>query len=130
MIKVDSTANIFDDPSVRMETVPGVAEKEAALFVRRDGGTTLVVNDILASVRHPHGIGAHIMARVLGFGVSRPSTPRAARWLFVKDGKALGAAFRRWSDEPDLERIIVSHGDVITDKPRKVLDRVAQDFGA
>jgi hypothetical protein len=32
VVKVDSTADIFDDPSVRMETVPGVAEKEAALF--------------------------------------------------------------------------------------------------
>lgn len=129
VVKVDSTANIFDDPSVRMETVPGVAEKEAALLVRRDGSTTLVVNDILANVRHPHGIGAQIMARVLGFGVDRPSMPRIGRWFFVKDGKALSAAFRKWSDEPDLERIIVSHGDVITDKPRKVLERVAQDFG-
>ncbi len=130
VVKVDSTANIFDDPSVWMETVPGAVEKEAALFVRRDGGTTLIVNDILANVRHPHGIGAHIMARVLGFGVDRPSMPRVGRWFFVKDGRAQGAAFRKWSDEPDLERIIVSHGDVITDKPRKVLERVAQDFGA
>jgi hypothetical protein len=129
VIKVDSTADIFDDPSVRMETVAGVAE-EAALFVHRDGGTTLIVNDILANVRYPHGIGAHIMARVLGFGVDRPSVPRAARWFFVKDGKALGAAFRKWSDEPDLERIVVSHGDVITRQPRKVLERIAQDFGA
>ncbi len=130
IVKVDSTADIFEDPSVRMETVPGVAEKEAALFVRRDGGTTLIVNDILANVRHPHGIGAHIMAHVLGFGVDRPRMPRAARWFFVKDGKAMGAAFRKWSDEPDLGCIIVSHGDVITKQPRKVLERVAQDFGA
>ncbi|WP_352570991.1 hypothetical protein [Mesorhizobium sp. M0074] len=43
----------------------------------------------------------------------------------MKHGKALGAAFRKWSDEPDLERIIVSHCDVITDQPRKVLERVA-----
>jgi len=130
VVKVDSTADIFEDPSVRMETVPGVAEKEAVLFVRRDVNTTLIVNDILANVRRPHGISAHIMARLLGFGVDRPSVPRVGRWFFVKDGKALGAAFRRWSDEPDLERIIVSHGDVITKQPRKVLERVAQDFGA
>ncbi|WP_109671912.1 hypothetical protein [Mesorhizobium loti] len=44
--------------------------------------------------------------------------------------KALGAAFRKWSDEPDLERIIVSHGDVITDKPREVLKQIARDFRA
>ncbi|MCF6126577.1 hypothetical protein EN904_14275 [Mesorhizobium sp. M7A.F.Ca.CA.001.07.2.1] len=46
----------------------------------------------------------HIIARVLGFGVDRPSMPLVGKWFFVKDGQALGAAFRRWSDEPDLER--------------------------
>ncbi|RUU18729.1 hypothetical protein EOD10_08545 [Mesorhizobium sp. M7A.T.Ca.TU.009.01.3.2] len=55
---------------------------------------------------------------MLGFGVDRPSMPRVAKRFFVKDGQALGQAFRRWSGGPDLERIIVSHGDVITDKPR------------
>jgi hypothetical protein len=97
--------------------------------VRRDGRTTLVVNDILANVGHLHGIGAHIMARALGFGVDRPSMPRVGKWFFVKDGAALGAAFRKWSEDPDLARIIVSHGDVITGDPRKVLARIAQDFG-
>lgn len=128
LVEVDATSDIFDDPSVRMETVPGVAGKEAALLVYRDGGTTLIVNDILANVCHPHGIGAHILARLLGFGVSRPRMPRIGRWLFVKDTKAVGAAFRRWSLEPTLQRIIVSHGDIITADPRTVLAQVANDF--
>jgi hypothetical protein len=129
-VKVDATSDILGDLSVQLETVPGVASKEAALLIRREGGTTLVINDLLANVRHPHGIGAHIMARLLGFGVSRPQIPRVGKWMFVKDRKALATAFRKWADEPDLERIVVSHGDVVVDEPRKVLRRVADNLDA
>jgi len=57
---------------------------------------TLVLNDILANVRHPHGIGAHIMARLFGFGVKRPKMPWLIRRLLLKDNKALAAVFRKW----------------------------------
>jgi hypothetical protein len=130
VVKVDATQDILGDSSVHMETVPGVAGKEAVLLVRREGGTKLVVNDILANVRHPHGVGAHIMARVLGFGVSHPRMPRIGKWVFVKDGKALAMAFREWANEPALQRIVVSHGDVIIEEPREVLERAAAALGA
>lgn len=128
VVEVDATTNILGDPSVHFFTVPGVDEKEAALLVRRKSGTTLVVNDILANVRHPHGIGAHIMARLLGFGVNRPRMPRIGKRMFVKDANALASAFRSWAKEPGLERIVVSHGDVIVDSPGQVLERVAADL--
>lgn len=128
VLPVDSTADILDDASVRFEPVPGIAEKEASLIVRRKGGTTLVINDILANVRHPHGVGAHIMARVLGFGVDGPRMPLVGKWMFVKDRKALAVAFRRWANEPSMVRIVVSHGDIIADQPRKVLNQVAEDL--
>ncbi|CAN7744416.1 hypothetical protein LJR234_006778 [Mesorhizobium amorphae] len=127
-INVDATSDVWADPSVQLETVPGIAGKEAALLIRREGGTTLVINDLLANVRHPHGIGAHIMARLLGFGVSHPQIPRIGKWMFVKDRKALAMAFRKWADEPDLKRIVVSHGDVIASEPGKILQRVAADL--
>ena len=81
--------------------------------MRREGRLTLVVNDILANVRHPHGIGAKIMARLFGFGVNRPRMPRIAKRMFGKDIDALAANFRRWAAEPGLTRVVVSHGDVI-----------------
>lgn len=127
-VKVDATSGIWGDPSVQLETVPGIEGKEVALLVRRESGTTLVVNDLLANVRHPHGIGAHIMARLFGFGVSHPQIPRVGKWMFVKDNKALATAFRRWADEPHLKRIVVSHGDVIANEPGQVLQRVAADL--
>ena len=46
-INVDATSDVWADPSVQLETVPwGVAGKEAALLIRREGGTTLVINDL------------------------------------------------------------------------------------
>jgi len=127
-VKVAATSDSWADPAVQFETVPGIAGKEAALLVNRSGGTTLLINDLLANVRHPHGIGAHIMARLLGFGVSGPRIPRVGKWMFVKDKRALAAAFRKWADNPALKRIVVSHGDVIGNEPRKVLQRVAADL--
>jgi len=128
VLPVDAVADILDDPDVRLETVAGVGEREAALLVRRDGQLTLVVNDILANVRHPHGLGAHIMARLLGFGVKRPRMPRIGKRMFVEDAAALARDFRRWAREPELARIIVSHGDILQDDPRGALERVAQDL--
>ena len=128
IIPVDATSDVMADPTVVFEAVPGVGGKEAALIIRRKGGTTLVLNDILANVRHPHGIGAHIMARLLGFGVSRPMMPRVGRWMFVKDRRALAGAFRKWAKEPELKRIVVSHGDVLNIDPQTVLNRIAQDL--
>ena len=127
-VPIDFTEDPFGDPEVSFETVPGVERKEAALTIKRPAGMTLVLNDLLANVRHPHGLGAKIMARLFGFGVHRPQMPRVGRKMFVKDARALAAAFRGWSENRHLRRVIVSHGEVIEDKPRETLARIAQEL--
>jgi hypothetical protein len=124
-VPVDATTDVLGDPSVAFLTVPGVEEKEAALIVRRSDGTSLVVNDIIANVHHPDGLGAKVMARLMGFGVKEPQMPWVGEKMFVKDHAATAAAMRAWAAEPGLVRIVVSHGDVITDRPREVLERIA-----
>lgn len=124
-VPVDATHDILRDPDSAFETVPGTGAQEGALTVTRGERTTLVLNDILANVRNPHGFGAQIMARLFGFGVSRPRLPRPVASKLVDDPKSLAANFRRWADLPGLARVIVGHGDVITDNPRAVLLRVA-----
>jgi hypothetical protein len=124
---VDLVRPSFDDDTVSMHAVPGTADKELGLMVRRSG-LTLVVNDILANVRHPHGFGAHVMARLMGFGVSRPKVPWLGKRLFVKDRPALAAWLRKMSEEPDLARIVVSHGDVVSDQAAAVLSRAADEM--
>ena len=124
-VQVDATKAEFGDESIELVTVPGTGEAEAALVVTRSSATTLVVNDLIANVRHPRGIGAKIMARLFGFGVNGPQVPRIAKRMMVKDKKALAGQFRAWAAEPQLKRIIVSHGDIIDVNPAGVLRTLA-----
>jgi len=126
-VPVDGVDDVLADDAVHLELAPGVANKEAILWVNRPDGTTLVVNDILANVRHPHGVGANIMARLLGFGVDHPRVPRIGKRLFLKDTAAMAAAFRDWAKMPNLRQIVVSHGDVIK-SPVEALERAAYDL--
>jgi hypothetical protein len=126
--KVDATDDIIGDSAIRITLVAGTKADEFVMTVQRPDGTTLVLNDILSNVRHPDGIGAHVMARLLGFGVKRPRTSRPVRRLFVADRAVLATQFRIWAAIPDLRRVIVSHGEVIDSAPRDALLRAAEEF--
>ena len=126
-VAVDATSDVLGDTGVKFVIVAGFGEGESALIVRRDGRTTLVLNDVISNVRHPKGVGANIMARLFGFGVHGARMAREVKWLFVKDRKALAAQLREWAAMPDLVRIIPSHGEII-DQPAAVLSRVADDL--
>jgi len=127
-VAVDATASILEDPAVRFDVVGGTDGQEAALMVRREEGATLICNDIIGHVTHPHGLGANIMARLMGFGGEQPQVPRVIRHRVIADDKALAAQFRAWAAEPDLRRIIVSHGEPITDNPAGALLKLAQSL--
>ncbi|QTC90878.1 hypothetical protein [Brevundimonas goettingensis] len=126
-VPVDATEDVFGDPGVRFVTVAGTAAAESALIVTRSGGTTLITNDIIGHVTHPHGLGANVMTRLFDYGVHEPSIPRTIR-RFIKDKAALAAQMRDWAALPDLKRIIVSHVDPITDAPAEHLRRLADEL--
>lgn len=127
-VPVDATTDPFHDEDVLFGAVPGAGDLEAAMMVQRNGKLTLLLNDILANVRHPHGLGAHVMARLFGFGVRRPQMPWIGRRKFVTDAAALAATFQHWAQQPNLVRIVPSHGDVIDDAPHAVLMRIAAEL--
>ncbi len=125
VVPVDATTDILDDPAVGFVTVPGTAEREAALEVRRGDGLTVVCNDLIGNVAHPHGIGAYVMGRLMGFGVSEPQIPRIVQHKLIEEPAALAGRFRAWAADPALRRVIVSHGDVIAEDAAGVLERLA-----
>jgi hypothetical protein len=127
---VDATDDIIRDQTITFQLVAGTKADEFALTVKRGDGTTLILNDILSNVRHPMGLGAQIMARLLGFGVKRPRTSRPVRRMFVKEPAMLAEQFRAWSAIADLRRILVSHGDLIDRAPGEVLKQAAADFAS
>jgi hypothetical protein len=128
VVPVDAIADFLDDPAVRWTIVPGTGGHEGALIVRRKKGVTIICNDVIGNVAHPHGIGARIMGTLMGFGVFEPQVPRVIRHRLIDDPKALACQFRDWASEPDLVRLIVSHGDVIENEPKQVLLGLAESL--
>jgi hypothetical protein len=126
-VPVDSTADILSDKDVDFVVVGGTGKGEAALVVRRRDVTTLIVNDIIANVRHPRGIGGKIIVRLFGFGAKRPQVPRVVKRVMVKDKRALAKQLREWSKNPQLQRIMPSHGEII-DRPALALERMAEEL--
>lgn len=126
VVPVGATDDVLDDPDARLVIVPGTGGHEAALEVRRDGRLTLVTNDVIGNVAHPHGIGAQIMGRLMGFGVEHPQVPHLVRRMIVDDPDALAVQFRTWAADRELTRILVSHGDVIEADAPQVLRALAE----
>jgi len=126
-VPVDSTDDILGEKDVDFVIVAGTGVAEAALVVRRERGTTLVVNDVIANVRNPRGLGAKAMARLFGFGVRHPQVPRVVKRAMVKDRNVLARQLRRWAKLPGLVRVMPSHGDII-DEPAPVLERLAEEL--
>lgn len=126
-VPVDSTEDILDDKDVDFVVVDGTGEGEAALVVRRKSGTTLVVNDVIANIRHPHGLGTKIVVRVFGFGAKGPQVPRVVKRVMIDDKREFAEQLREWSEIPDLRRIIPSHGEIVT-VPEAKLERLAEEL--
>jgi hypothetical protein len=122
IVHVDSTAADFNDPDVALITVPGT--REAALEVRRLGGTTLVVNDIVGNIRDASGFGGWLL-RLMGFAGDKPHVPAPVKMSMVDDKKALADQLRHWSEMPSLRRILVSHGAPIEQNPQAALRDLA-----
>jgi hypothetical protein len=127
VVPVESTAPDFGDPDVRWFTVPGTREHEAALTVRGAGGTTLVVNDLIANLRHEHGFTGW-MLRLMGFAGDEPNIPGVRRLAMIKDAGALADQLLAWSEIADLHCILVSHGEPIVDNPRGELRRLSESL--
>ncbi|HEY8975396.1 MAG TPA: hypothetical protein VIN75_14355 [Burkholderiaceae bacterium] len=123
-VPVDSSAPDFQDPDVQWITVPGTQGHEAALTVRGSKGMTLIVNDLIANLRHPHGFGGW-MLKLMGFAGDEPNIPAVRRMAMIKDSQALADQLQAWSDLPELHCILVSHGEPIVDDPRGELQRLA-----
>lgn len=125
VVPVDCTTIDFDDPRVQYLTVPGTEDHEAALVVRTWSGTTLVLNDLIWNLEDRPGFGGWIF-RVLGLTGSEPRIPTVVELHQIRDKGALKAQLEAWARIDDLNRIIVSHGAIVSREPAAVLTRLAQ----
>lgn len=124
VVPVDTTKPDFGDPDVQFMTVPGTTDREAALIVGTQNGTTLVLNDLVGNIRYASGLGGWFL-RLARFAGNRAQIPRPVRLTMVKDVNALRAQLRRWAELASLKRIVVSHGEPIEANPQQTLRELA-----
>lgn len=129
VVRVDATSFDFRDPSVRLITVPGTEQHEAALIVDGPSGVSLVVNELIWNVDNRPGIGGWLM-KVAGITKHEPHIPALIALRAIKDKPALCDQLQSWSHLAGLKRIIVSHGDIIEDNPAFVLRDLAHQLAA
>jgi hypothetical protein len=126
VVAVDRTERDVDfgHDSVELVAVEGTNQGEAALLVRSEAGTTLVVNDIIGNIQNAHGIGGVVLG-VAGFAGAAPQIPRVIALTLVRDARALHRQLLAWSELPHLRRVIVAHGSPIDTRPSAALKALA-----
>jgi len=129
VVPVDTTTPDFQDASVRFVTVPGTENHEAALLVKTPSGTTLVVNDLIWNVDNRPGFGGWLF-RMMGLTGPDPLIPSVIKLRAIKDKPALRSQLEIWSQIRDLNRIIVSHGEIVERGATTVLRDLAFELAA
>lgn len=100
------------DANVTLAHLDGCKKAEGALVARSGARATLVLNDVLMNMPKVGGPMGFMLAPTGKFSV-----PRVFRWFVAKDKRALAAHLDALAATPGLTRIIVSHGDAVTEKP-------------
>jgi len=117
VVPVDLLVEEFaGDDAVRLEYPDGLGRIEALLRVRHPaGGETLVFTDAVFNLKEklPGAVGL-----LLGLIGTRPG-PRVtgiAKTFLVKDRSAYRAYLERLAAAPEISRVIVAHGAVVSDR--------------
>lgn len=129
IVPVDATQIDFGDPAVHFMTMPGTAEKEAVLVIETDRGTTIVLNDLIFDLANRPGMSGWVF-KLIGMTGDKPHIPLPVKLKEVKDKVAVSDQLQRWARTPNLQRVIISHGDIIADAPAAVLSRISAELRA
>jgi hypothetical protein len=129
VVPVNATRAELRDSRVRYMTVPGTDEGESALIVQTGTGTTLVLNDLIWNVHDRPGLGGWLY-RALHLTGPEPQIVNVIRMRKIKDRRAVSGQLESWSRLRGLNRIIVSHGDIVEGDPRTLLRNLALSLAA
>jgi len=110
------------DDSVRLVYLQGCKGTEGILEVKSADGTTLVFNDAISNIPERKGVIGFLMAPT-----GKPSVPRISRWMIVKDKPAFTQHVSSLAT-PELRRVVVSHGEMITERVGETLKSVTADL--
>ena len=104
------------DDTVSLRTLDGVAKAEGVMIVHSGDGTTVVLNDAMFNMPHVSGFTGFVF-RHLTRSSGGPRVTRIGKIFLIKDKAAFGAHLERLAETPKLARVIVSHHQMITERP-------------
>jgi len=120
-VPVDGTYPEFPvDRDVSLSLVDGVRDGEGLMTVRSRDGVTLVFNDLVFNMPHAGGFPGFMVRHVMRSS-GGPRVSRLARVALVKDARRARAALEALADTPGLVRVIVSHHELIRERPGDAL---------
>jgi hypothetical protein len=107
------TEDIPADPTVEIVPVAGAKSAEVAIIVRSAGGqrVSLLVAD---AIQNNARANVGMLPRLMGFA-GGPKVVPIFKMMFLKDKAALKKQLGAWGDLPGLARVMVCHGDTVTD---------------
>jgi hypothetical protein len=129
VVPVDATEVDFGDPAVRFMTMPGTGDKEAVLVIETPSGTTVVLNDLIFDLANRPGFSGWLF-KMIGMTGDAPRIPFPVKLKQVTDKAAVSAQLEHWARLPNLQRVIISHGDIIAQTPGAVLNRICTELRA
>lgn len=104
------------DATLRIFHLDGTRGHEGVIEVKSGSGTSLVFNDVVNNMPKLGGLMGVLLAPT-----GRPAVPRIFRWFFIKDKAAFRAGMEKLAGTPDLRRVIVSHGKMMSERPAEDL---------
>jgi hypothetical protein len=129
IVPIDATTVDFGDPAVHFMTMPGTGDKEAVLVIETAIGTTIVLNDLIFDLANRPGLSGWLF-KAIGMTGDEPHIPLPVKLKEVEDKQAVSDQLDRWASMPNLQRVIISHGDIITATPGAVLHRISSELRA
>jgi len=129
IVPVDATEVDFGDPKVHFMTMPGTGDREAVLVVQTESGTTVVLNDLIFDLANRPGLSGWLF-KAIGLTGDQPHIAFPVKLKEVQDKQAVSTQLERWARMPNLQRVIISHGDIIAQSPGAVLERIATELRA
>jgi hypothetical protein len=112
-----------NDPRVHVFHMRGVKEREGALFVESDSGSTVVFCDAVLNMAPRSGIVGFVLAPT-----GRPGVPRFSRWFIVSDRAAFRGHLEELASATNLRQVLVGHGNTIGDDAAGTLKSVAAEL--
>lgn len=109
------------DATVTAREIVGIGEREGVLLMQSPDGVSAIFCDTVLNLPKLSGLA--------GFALHPSgmlSVPRATRWVFTKDKRALSKDLLSIAETNGLVRIIPGHGNVVTSNAAEGLREVAQ----